>query len=108
MDPGPSGFTPPEAMHAKFVSPRRPGRITPSPVTGFLQQGYYVPEDLATPRRLPPLHPEASVDLETSLRRSRGSICEVGRCGESWEKRSRSARLKPLNALEMSGGKRAR
>ena len=108
MDPGPSGFTPPEAMHAKFVSPRRPGRITPSPVTGLLQQGYYVPEDLATPRRLPPLHPEASVDLETSLRRSRGSICEIFRCRESREKRSWIGEASGLIVREMSGGKPAR
>ena len=40
-DPGPSGFTTPEAVHAKFVSPRRPRRCDlPCPrlacLTGFL------------------------------------------------------------------------
>src|SRR5690606_532281 len=29
-DPGPSGFTPPEAVHAKFASPRRPGGVLPA------------------------------------------------------------------------------
>ena len=39
-----------------------------------------------TPRRLPPLHPEASVDLETSLRKGTCTIAwdfsGVGKLGE--------------------------
>src|SRR5262245_9226664 len=53
-DPGPSGFTPPEAVHAKFVSPCRPG-LSPLPATGLLQQGEFVPETShATPAAAPP------------------------------------------------------
>src|SRR5690606_22443243 len=63
-------FQTPGAVRARFVSPRGPGVVSP-PVTGFLEGALMSPTP-RTPRRPPPFHPEASVDLETSLRKGIG------------------------------------
>ena len=78
-DPGPLRFLNPEAMPAKFVSPHQPGDHLSLPVTGFLEGAHRSPTP-RRPRRPPPVHPEASVDFETSLRTGE-AIIEAGGVG---------------------------
>ena len=83
--PGPSGLPSPEAMPSAFVSPRNQMRVCerlsslgPAPVGSASLPG----SRLLTrrrPRRPPPVHPEAPVDLETSLRTGTSIIAQVWR-----------------------------
>src|SRR5262245_49245995 len=103
---GPPVSRPRRQCGAKFVSPRRPG-VASLPATGLLQRAL-MSQSPRPPRRLAPLHPEASVDLETSLWKGTCSICEVGRCGAELGKKVATA-LRSLESVRGKyGGLRAR